>query len=70
MNRSCSSCRFLGINVLASMHGQRHCYRSGHNVEVERSRIWRWFGFDTCGREGRYWEAEDANRPPMPPPTR
>lgn len=30
----------------------------------ERTRLWRWFGIDTCGPEGRYWELRIEGSPP------
>ena len=31
----------------------------------ERTRLWRWFGIETCGPEGRYWELRTKRLPPI-----
>jgi hypothetical protein len=74
--KTCKSCRH---GMLAWKNDNR-CFRPGHptfdlirgastsqqvsTCEYERWWFWRLLGFDTCGPEGRYWEAE----PPLGSP--
>lgn len=76
----CFDCRHVfGRRDLASCH-RRACtvdviygpQRRVTTCEFERSRIWRWLGFNTCGPDGRYFEpvARHDDTPPPPRPTR
>ena len=74
----CATCRFCHTSLMSNNHGAKTCNRRtvesvvhgtvtvGRTAEFERSRLWCWLGMDTCGPEGRYWEALPP--PPSPPP--
>ncbi|AHE52598.1 hypothetical protein NX02_22095 [Sphingomonas sanxanigenens DSM 19645 = NX02] len=81
---TCATCQHCVTLLARRLHDgmpARNCLRRSrrsvvHGVtgdartaEFERSRIWRWFGADTCGPEGRYWKQGQPAQPPGTQPS-
>jgi hypothetical protein len=77
-DRTCATCEYR-IPVINGDGGAGYCngpqrerydkLRGLHQVpatvEYERTRFWRWLGFNTCGPEGNYWyPAKPLGTPP------
>lgn len=80
--KTCKDCAFCHSSVMSNNHGAKTCNRRsyfsnvhgrvviGRTAEFERAWLWRKLGADTCGPEGRYWQARPPISDRKPPPPR